>query len=371
VIKAVQAFIIAILVSLPACTFFQKQKYETPVREPKKEALHAAMEVKKALSLKGLVFAKKLTGGHSGARLFVVTAGPKKYVIRFLKNVSQEQKQKEIALASIASESGYGPHIYYADSKKGIVIMDYLKAKKISDQQRQSKQLYVALANILRKIHCGPPFCQARSPFDKFRIKVERVAKYGVDAYIPLKKMEHIVSCIHKAFLPCLTFAPCHNDLHLFNLIFLENGEFKAIDFDNAGQSNPYYDIAVVALFYCVDPAHEKSLLSAYLGRKPFVHEKAKLFLMKQVALLIFALGALKSIIEKAPLYETVHVSCKNWYVFLKKLLKGLSDGTIKLRNPEYKLKLVKSMIAHVISNAMTARYSNAIRNVRKSSIKK
>lgn len=106
---------------------------------------YAALVVKSELSLTGSVSAQALMGGYSGAKLFAVISDTQKYVIRFsADNVSQEVRQREIYNFKVASDEGYGPHVYYTDPFRGILIMEYLSSKIITTQDLQLDQFYVA-----------------------------------------------------------------------------------------------------------------------------------------------------------------------------------------------------------------------------------
>jgi tRNA A-37 threonylcarbamoyl transferase component Bud32 len=119
---------------------------------------YAANLVKKTLSIPDNVTAEKLTGGFSGAPLFVATTETKKYVVRFLKHKPLEERKREIGVLQIASQAEYGPHVYFADADQGVVIMEFLSPQAMPPELWQSEKLYVMLAKFLQKIHRGPKF---------------------------------------------------------------------------------------------------------------------------------------------------------------------------------------------------------------------
>lgn len=322
----------------------------------------AAAVVQKALSLSGPVVAERLAGGYSGASLFVVTAGLKKYVIRFLGHKSKEERQQEITCLKIASEGGDGPHLYFADVEQAVVIMEYLPLRQISDEQRQSKELYIALAQVLQKIHRGSRFPRTINFFDEVQREakvVKDIAERHPNAGIPLAKLEAIIATLRQVLTSQLTSVPCHNDMNPNNLIFLGNS-FRAIDYEDAAQSDPYSDIAAVAVFFCFNPASERILLSTYLEHTPFVQEEAKLYLMKQIVRFNSArnfLGELERAKELDHFYATAQVPTLE--AFLKEKTKL---GMVDFNDPETKLTFAKIMINTLITNFESQEFRDAVK---------
>lgn len=337
--------------------------------QPRIDEKYAATVVKDKLSLSGNVTAQELKGGSS-AKIFLATDGLKKYVVRFIGHKSQTGREEEIYNSKVASDGGYGPHIYFADSSKAIVIMEYLSGKMISDKELieylaektppdndwQTEQFYVALANLLQKIHRGQKFKSSGDyVFSEIRERLQR-AKRKYSDYVPLTKIENIVTVIHKALLPhIITSVPCHNDLHRANLMFIEK-EFKAFDFESASQGDPFFDVATVAASFFCNPVHEKILFATYLGRQPSAVELAKLYLMKQAVWIkwIFDdLGRLSP--ESVHQYGTVKVPS------LIELAKEVLDGKIDLSKPENKLKLLKARLNQIFESFESQEFKDAV----------
>ncbi len=320
---------------------------------------YAAKTVKNALALPGTVTAQKLKGGYSGAPLFTVTADSKKYVVRFLEHKSKEDREQEISCLKTASDGTYGPHIYFADVDHAVIIMEYLPPQRISGEQRDSKELYIALAHLLQKIHRGPKFAKSLNVFDWLEHKlqvVKDILKSKNVKGIPVNKLEEITVTLRKALSPHMTVTPCHNDMNPNNLLFLGD-KFKAIDYEFAAQSDPYFDIATIDIYYCLfNPAFEHVLLSTYLEHKPSLQEEAKLHLMKQAAWIWYALTFLELGSEKIGEYPTMQIS--SYWDFLQERATGKIGD---FENPEHKIKLAKIMINTVIDNFETPEFRNAV----------
>lgn len=358
---------ISFIISFFVIVIFIKQLQ--PLSNVKKEEIcqidekYAAMVTKNALSLTEPVIAKILKGGYSGSPIFVVTSASKRYVIRFVGNKSKKAMREEITCCKIASKQGYGPYVYFVDAVRGIIIMEFLSNQDIQLQQRQSDSLYISLANLLRKIHFGPKFEGYRNVFEDILEHINVVKKnleiQNIDN-IPLIKLEEIIKIISETFALDTTIVSCHNDLSPVNLMFLGN-EFKAIDYEYAAQSNPFCDIAEIAIFYCTNPTHEEILLSTYLGRKPYENERAKLYLMKLVNWIYYAVFFLEINQKQLHEYENLQIPLE------VNLIKKMAEGATVSVSTECLLKYAKALINHVIKNFESQEFKDAIKILRES----
>ena len=316
---------------------------------------YAAKVVRDKLSLSGDVIAQKLSGGFSGAPLFKITALEKKYVVRFLTHKSKDEREREIKILNIASKCGYGPKIYFADEKNDFVIMEFLQQQPIEQPLRQSKLLYELLAKFLQQLHHGPAFetIEDRNVFNSIPAIIKTLQTKDFHG-IPLAKLKDIVAVIHQAVTPHLLSLPCHNDLHPSNLMFLGD-RFKTVDYERATQSDPYFDIAMVAYAYCESPTSENVLLSTYLGRQPTNVEIVKLYLFKIIAWMYCAVCFLTMIPEQLANYEPLKVP----------VYADLFQDVIDLEKAEHKLKFAKVLINHVIANFQSQEFNDMINRLR------
>lgn len=312
---------------------------------------HAVHLIEKELSIPGDLTARKL-GGASEASVFLITGGPRDYVVKLFKGKNGEC---EIYNSKIASDCGYGPMVYYSDSSQGALINEFLQGKKVSLEDLRSDTLYVTLAQLLQKIHQGKEF--KNSGFDVFK-RIDRDIqnnKIKCDEIIPLLDIQHLVDVIHKALLPHLARTPCHNDLHRGNLVFLGH-EFKAIDYGDASPGDPYFDIATVADAYFMDSAHDTILLTTYLKREPSPAEKAKLYLMKQIVFVKWACDRLRSL-SRESLQRYGFVQIPSIRDFFQRSL----EGKVDLERNEDCLQCLKINFDVVLKNSESQEFKEAV----------
>jgi hypothetical protein len=101
--------------------------------------------------------------------------------------------------------------------------------------------------------------------------------------------------------------------------------------------------VATIAAFFCFEPVHEKVLFTTYLNRQPSAIEKAKLYLMKQVVLIKWALDALNRLSpENIAQYGLIKDAPS-----IKDFVRDSLDGKLDLSVPENNLKLLKTGLTH------------------------
>jgi thiamine kinase-like enzyme len=249
------------------------------------------------------VTAQPLQGGTDPeAQLFLAVSLNKKFVIRFMK-CHPLRIDCQIDCQRIASDAGYGPHVYFADPKLGLIVMAYVEQAQIEKSQFLSLSWHRALGEALSKMHNGPSFdkaysiCsahgRANSFFNLMRDDIERLKKVAHFESLALR-MEKWICPIEQAVSPAMTLVPSHNDLNPSNALY-SGSSFTFIDYANSTHDDPFFDLATAIIFNCFDSIQEKALLDAYLKRPLSKKEKAKLFVMKQAVLLCYAARFIKN----------------------------------------------------------------------------
>src|SRR5665213_2068908 len=94
-----------------------------------------------------------LTGGSSDAALYKVSDGKTSYVLRDITYQGKEDRIKQIHAQKIASDRGYGPHVYASDINRGEILMGFLEK---SEEPTDSSVKALKMAELLKKIHHSP-----------------------------------------------------------------------------------------------------------------------------------------------------------------------------------------------------------------------
>lgn len=333
-------------------------------KTPRLDEVYAARVVKDHLKLTGNVFAQQLKGGLSNTQLFIVTSGTENYVIRFLLHKTPEKREQEITCLSAASQGGYGPHVYFASSAEGIIIMEYLKALPITDAIRASPLLYKQLGQLLRTMHSAPALTKTTNVFSQIQNRMLPRVKARYKNSVMFDTIEHAVERIKNAVEPFAAWAPCHNDLNPNNIIFVGTA-CKAIDYESAAQADPYFDVATIIAFYCFSSDHEKIVLTTYLKRPPTRQEEAHLYLMKQIVFIHWALGFLNRVKQNTSTSQNL----ANYrglvdYSFYENFLKSCSQGKNDLEDPEQLKKMASALLDRFFAGIESKEFNYALKTL-------
>ncbi len=250
------------------------------LQEPQKapNCDEVASLVQSALEVNEPVAVEELPGGNSGNPLFLATRGENRYIVRFFK--SSAEAHHEIACQRAASDAGYGPHVFAADPEQRYLIMEYVEP--------MTSDRYRALGTTLSKMHHGDAFPTHEADiFARIHTDIDKLKKKESFGFIAVH-LEQMMLKVEEAIPASEQKAPCHNDLHPGNMIY-SSGVYKIIDFGDAIQDDPYFDLATVIVHNCFNQTQEEAVLSSYFGRSILPEEKAKLTLMKQAVYICYA----------------------------------------------------------------------------------
>lgn len=230
---------------------------------------------------------ERLTKGLSSPGLYKITLNGKAYVVRFAPKIrSLEDKLRELNAMEIAAAIGLAPAIVFADSCEGLLIMDFIETSGTLDLK--------LLAVGMRKIHEGPPFAETiMSVFDVIDYFMGRIG----GALPTLTEAFALAKQLQSELTPLMIKKPCHQDLNPNNILFSE-GRVYIIDWELAGQGDPFFDLATPIVLYSLNEQAEKTFLDGYFLRELLPEEAFKLNKMKKFALIYYGL-ALISISQK------------------------------------------------------------------------
>lgn len=285
-------FVFGALLLSTAC---RSQKHPPATQE------EAVQVVEQALDLQGRGVAQELHGGLSGAKIFrvkvfVVSDGTQQYIVRFLPRPLKEEPD-EITCLRVASEAGYGPHVYAVAPDWRWTVMEYVQSQPVSSEDRSSGRYYQQLGSVLSKMHQGPSFPDQRPILDVFAHNISRLKKRPPLRSIALQ-LQEILPVIQSAVDPVAEKAPCHDDLTPANLIWT-GSTVKVIDYGDARQDDPYFDVATILEFNCFRQDTENEFLSAYFGGPMTKEEQAHLYLMRQAVRLVWTMRTLMSVSDE------------------------------------------------------------------------
>jgi thiamine kinase-like enzyme len=152
----------------------------------------------------------------------------------------------------------------------------------MTPERLREPESIAALAAALRALHGCEPIVAS---FDSFRL-VERYAAATREngGEVPAVYGEAGAAAGRiEAALAARVEAPvlCHDDLLAANVLLLDGGGVKLVDWEYAGVGYRYFDLANFVVNNELGPAQEEAFLAAYLERPPQPAELAALRLMR------------------------------------------------------------------------------------------
>lgn len=204
---------------------------------------------------------EELTGGFTN-RTFLITSGDERCALRLNAKTTGAftfDRNCELSILGSAVEAGLAPAIVYADIENGILMTEYLADPVWTASDLESTANIEALAELIRRVH-ALPMSGVRLDLNLSAAKYEDYLKrrHGLHAYASRCK-EVIASNPQSDHLVC-----CHNDIVAENVIASQ--PLKLIDWEFAGDNDPYFDLASIIRFHNLPQHDSDSLLDAYTG---------------------------------------------------------------------------------------------------------
>lgn len=302
---------------------------------------HALQDLYRLTGTKDLTIIP-LKGGLSESTLYKVDSNNESYVIRFIGHRSMNDKLREINAQMIASEDGWGPTLYAFDINEGWIIMSYIKPANLTAADREDEKIYEVLGKLLQRIHISSDFLPGKSILTEIEELMNNAHDQGkIPSSIDYNILKNIIESVKQTYPRMLT--PTHRDLNPNNIIFSDHNIF-VIDFENAAQDDPFYDLATVGIFYVFNLYHETAFLNAYFNRAPTSQEYAYYQEMKQLALLFYGFNFLNFVPQK--MIQVTPITIKPFV----EMLQDIGCGVINLADHTDQLKLAVSMLQEAIN---------------------
>ncbi|HWK63665.1 MAG TPA: phosphotransferase [Rhizobiaceae bacterium] len=148
-----------------------------------------------------------------------------------------------------AAALGCAPDILAFDIARAAWVSEFLDdwaTARVSDLKRP--ELLNAVIEAKKKIHAGSRFKSSWSVFDRIRMLRAACASVAPNAPEDLPPLLNSVSRIERIIASAgLDDVPAHADGLASNILIGPNGRVQLVDFDEARNVDPYYEIALLA----------------------------------------------------------------------------------------------------------------------------
>ena len=243
---------------------------------------------------------RPVMGGVSGAGVFLVEAGGRRFVLRLEGQPSPLRNPHQYESMRIAAEAGLAPRIHYLDAHERVVMMDFIEDRGLENFPGGPPGLAQATGALLQQLQAVPLF----APFMDYPDLVGRVwvhvCKTGLFAEGVLDAASQRLAEIREAYvLDTGAYVSSHNDFLPRNLLF-DGKRLWLIDWENAFRDDPLIDLATALDNFSPSPELEEVLLQACLGHAPDRLLRERLALARSLTRLFYA-GVLFSASASSP----------------------------------------------------------------------
>jgi thiamine kinase-like enzyme len=186
--------------------------------------------------------------------------------------VLRVDREAEAAVLKVVSAAGIGPEVLLCDPRQHVMVTRYLGPTCRPEDMHEPARIE-RLARLLRKLHGLTPPASVPSVSWGDAVNDYAATLTALNRDTPLLSENlraHIRSIAIELESTAGPACLCHNDVHYLNLIDLDpsdRGELVLLDWEYAGRSEPYFDLASVAFYHDFDMNERALLLHAYEGR--------------------------------------------------------------------------------------------------------
>ena len=232
-----------------------------------------------------------MTGGRSGATLLSLTVAGEAYVLRRgdpTRPAHAIRMAREIRCTSLASDRGVAPKLRHVDAEGGVTIVARVA---VAPCARRTE----CVARTMRRLHEGPAFPTGKGTTGVAMVRLaDEMLRERGGAGLP-EDLVATMDEVERATLRYAETAPCHNDLNPGNILSTRDAVYL-VDWETAGQSDPFFDLGQLGVFMFPSPGARAELLEAYVGRAPSEEERDRAAVARVMALGFYAAAFLHTL---------------------------------------------------------------------------
>ncbi|MBS0528916.1 MAG: phosphotransferase [Proteobacteria bacterium] len=230
-----------------------------------RETAHAALRA--AFGAAPVSAIRPVPGGVSGASVFRVETGGRRYVLRIEGEASPLRNPHQYASMQIAAEAGIAPRIHYVNEQARVAVTDFIETQPLAAYPGRAAGLARALGELLAHLQATKTFPHFVSYPDIVARLWAHVCRTGLFAPGVLDVATERLARIRDGWNSEHSVSS-HNDVLPRNILF-DGRRLWLIDWESAYRNDPLVDVATALDNFAPSPELETVLLRAWLGRAP------------------------------------------------------------------------------------------------------
>jgi thiamine kinase-like enzyme len=171
--------------------------------------------------------------------------------------------------AMAAARQGVGPEVLFASVDRQVVGFRYLASPWCSAWlgDFQNPDILAAVIAAKKAFHQAPVLTRIWDVFAEFRAWLDRADVTCTALPADMPALTEVVAQIKQAVTAAgFDLAPGHNDGQASNIMLGPDGAVMLVDFDCAGMSDPYYDLAAILGEVCLFDADWRAGIAMHDG---------------------------------------------------------------------------------------------------------
>jgi len=209
---------------------------------------------------------ERLEGGITNAN-YRVAVGDEVVVVRVPGSRTELlgiDRPSEAAAARLAAALGVGPEVVAVVEDPWCLVTRFIEGRPIEPVELGAEPMLGHVVDTLKKVHGGGAIPVTFDYFAVIRQYHEVAARRMVAEPFDYDAAGAVLDAVAEArpFRPTVLG---HNDL--LNANFLYDGEVRILDWEYAGMTDPFFDLANLSVNHDFSAAGDDALLSHYFGR--------------------------------------------------------------------------------------------------------
>jgi len=239
---------------------------------------------------------RDLTERSGSNRAFRIIVRGSAYLLRI--NTRPGDMKRHFNCMQAAADAGLAPRVRYASPEDRISITDFVEAVPLL-----AADALMRIPAALRTLHALPLF--PGSPFNttctfllnKGPALDGFLQKFRASSILPENETEELLAR-HQQLAAVYSrldsdLAPGHNDLFKPDNMLFDGNRLWLVDWEAAFQNDRYADLAVVANMIVTNESEERIYLREYFGEPPDEYQRARFYLMRQLAHMFYSMAFL------------------------------------------------------------------------------
>ena len=268
------------------------------IPQDRSEALTRAL--REAFGVFAVEDVRKVMNGFSGALVYRIVVRGTPFLLRMITRINDPTIADHFTCMKAAAEAGLAPQVRYSSVEDRISITDFVDAVPFS-----AADALIRMPAVLRSLHSLPPFPPRASHLNtsctfllhEGPARDGIIQKFRAANILPTAESDELLARYEQIIaaysLQVSDMVSSHNDLFKPDNVLFDGRRVWLVDWEAAFLNDRYADLAVVANLLVNTEAEEERFLQEYFGRPADAHQSARLFLMRQVTHIFYAIAFL------------------------------------------------------------------------------